>query len=142
MIPARRIAGAGHLFVWLLAGLALPAPAGELPPLSRSVMGGDTEYVIQRGDSLTAIGARFGVAATLLAQQNAIPYEAIIHPGQRLYIHNPTSCLRRSTTAFSSISRSACCSTSARTSCAWPIRSVWASPAGPRRKANSGLFRG
>lgn len=89
MIPARRIAGAGHLFVWLLAGLALPAPAGELPPLSRSVTGGDTEYVIQRGDSLTAIGARFGVAATLLAQQNAIPYEAIIHPGQRLYIHNP-----------------------------------------------------
>jgi L,D-transpeptidase ErfK/SrfK len=89
MIPARRIAGTGRLFVWLLAGLALPAPAGELPPLSRSVMGGDTEYVIQRGDSLTAIGARFGVAATLLAQQNAIPYEAIIYPGQRLYIHNP-----------------------------------------------------
>lgn len=89
MIPARRIAGAGRLFVWLLAGLALPAPAGELPPLSRSVTGGDTEYVIQRGDSLTAIGARFGVAATLLAQQNAIPLDAIIHPGQRLRIHNP-----------------------------------------------------
>ena len=29
------------------------------------------------------------MAATLLAQQNAIPYEAIIHPGQRLHIHNP-----------------------------------------------------
>ncbi|MHB0982793.1 MAG: L,D-transpeptidase family protein [Thiobacillus sp.] len=89
MIPARRIAGVGRLLIGLLAGLALPAPADELPQLSRSVMGGDTEYVIQRGDSLTAIGARFGVAATLLAQQNAIPYEAIIYPGQRLDIHNP-----------------------------------------------------
>ncbi|MDZ7593626.1 MAG: L,D-transpeptidase family protein [Thiobacillus sp.] len=89
MIPARRIAGAGHLFVWLLAGLALPAPAGELPPLSRSVTGGDTEYVIQRGDSLTAIGARFGVTPKHLAQQNAIPFDALIHPGQRLRIHNP-----------------------------------------------------
>ncbi|MHB1436831.1 MAG: L,D-transpeptidase family protein [Thiobacillus sp.] len=79
----------GRLLIGLLAGLALPAPADELPQLSRSVMGGDTEYVIQRGDSLTAIGARFGVAATLLAQQNAIPYEAIIYPGQRLDIHNP-----------------------------------------------------
>lgn len=44
--------------------------------------GGHTEYTIQSGDFLIAIGARFGVAATLLAQQNAIPYEAIIYPGQ------------------------------------------------------------
>lgn len=89
MIPARLIAGAGRLFIWLLAGLALPAPAGELPPLSHSVTGGNTEYAIQRGDSLTAIGARFGVPPRHLAQQNAIPLDAIIHPGQRLHIHNP-----------------------------------------------------
>lgn len=89
MIPTRPIAGAGRLFLWLLAGLALPALAGELPPLSHSVTGGDTEYVIQRGDSLTAISARFGVTPGYLAQQNAIPFDAIIHPGQRLRIHNP-----------------------------------------------------
>jgi L,D-transpeptidase ErfK/SrfK len=89
MIPARPIAGAGRLIIWLLAGLALPALAGELPPLSRSVTGGDTEYAIQRGDSLTAIGARFGVTPKHLAQQNAIPFDAIIHPDQRLRIHNP-----------------------------------------------------
>lgn len=89
MIPTRSIANIGRLFVWLLAGLALPGLAGELPTLSRSVTGGDTEYVIQRGDSLTAIGGRFGVTPGYLAQQNAIAFDAIIHPGQRLRIHNP-----------------------------------------------------
>ncbi|HUX31615.1 MAG TPA: L,D-transpeptidase family protein [Thiobacillus sp.] len=89
MIPARRIAGAGRLFACILAGLSLPALAGGLPPLAHSVTGGYTEYTIQSGDFLIAIGARFGVAATLLALQNAIPYDAIIYPGQRLYIHNP-----------------------------------------------------
>lgn len=86
---ARMIALANLLFACLLAGIALPAQAGELPLLSRSVTGGDTEYIIQSGDFLIAIGARFGVAAKVLAQHNAIPYEAIIHPGQRLRIHNP-----------------------------------------------------
>ncbi|MDO9385344.1 MAG: L,D-transpeptidase family protein [Thiobacillus sp.] len=88
MIPARLIASAGRLFIWLLAGLALSTLADELPPLAHSVTGGYTEYTIQTGDSLTAIGARFGVAPTLLALQSAIPYDAIIHPGQRLRIHN------------------------------------------------------
>jgi L,D-transpeptidase ErfK/SrfK len=83
------IALANLLFACLLAGTALPALAGELPPLSRSVTGGDTQYTVQSGDFLIAIGARFGVAAKVLAQHNAIPYEAYIHPGQRLRIHNP-----------------------------------------------------
>ena len=77
------------IFACLLAGLSLPALANDPPPLSHRVTGGDTEYTIQSGDFLIAIGARFGVAPRLLAQQNAIPYEAIIHPGQRLRIHNP-----------------------------------------------------
>jgi L,D-transpeptidase ErfK/SrfK len=89
MTAAQLIARAKRLFACLLAGLALPALAGELPPLSRSVTGGNAVYTIQRGDSLTAIGARFGVTPKHLAQQNAIPLDAIIHPGQRLYIHNP-----------------------------------------------------
>ena len=89
MTAAQPIARAKRLFTCLLAGLALPALAGELPPLSRSVTGGNAVYTIQRGDSLTAIGARFGVAPTLLALQNTIPYEAIIYPGQRLAVHNP-----------------------------------------------------
>jgi L,D-transpeptidase ErfK/SrfK len=80
---------ARRFFVCLLAGLSFPVLADGLPPLSHRVTGGDAEYTVQPGDFLIAIGARFGVAAKVLAQQNAIPYEAYIHPGQRLRIHNP-----------------------------------------------------
>jgi len=80
---------ARRLFVCLLAGLGLPAPAQDLPSLSHRITGGDTEYTIRRGDFLIAIGARFGVTPELLAQQNTLRFDAIIHPGQRLRIHNP-----------------------------------------------------
>lgn len=77
-----------RLCACLLAVLSLPALA-ELPPLSQRVVGGDSEYVVQSGDFLIAIGARFGLPPTLLAQDNAVPWEALIHPGQRFRIHNP-----------------------------------------------------
>ncbi|MGE5320468.1 MAG: L,D-transpeptidase family protein [Hyphomicrobiaceae bacterium] len=80
---------ARRLVVCLLAGLSLPALSQGLPKLSHRVTGGDTEYSVKQGDFLIAIGARFGVAAELLARQNGIPWHAIIHPGQRLHIHNP-----------------------------------------------------
>src|SRR5512139_2778753 len=73
----------------LLAGLGLASMAGDLPPPSRLVTGGEFEYTVRPGDFLIAIGARFGTPPELLAKQNAIPYEAIIHPGQRLRIDNP-----------------------------------------------------
>ncbi|MHB0974205.1 MAG: L,D-transpeptidase family protein [Thiobacillus sp.] len=74
----------------LLSGLCLPALAQDLPPLSHRVTGGDTEYTVRRGDTLTAIGARFGVPPTLVAQQNALRLDkAVLHPGQALRIHNP-----------------------------------------------------
>ena len=78
------------MFACLLAGLSLPALAQDLPPLSHRVTGGDSEYTVQRGDSLTAIGARFGLAPKLLAQQNGLSLnKARIHPGQHLLVHNP-----------------------------------------------------
>jgi len=79
---------ARRLFACLLAGLSLASLAEDLPPLARSVVGGDTVYTIQPGDFLIAIGARFGVPPELIAKHNAIRYEAIIHPGQRLRIDN------------------------------------------------------
>ncbi len=82
------LAPARCLCACLLAGLSLPALA-ELPPLSQRMVGGDSEYAVQSGDFLIAIGARFGVAAKVLAQQNAVPLDAIIYPGQRFRIHNP-----------------------------------------------------
>ena len=80
---------ARRFFACLLAGLSLASLAEDLPPLAHSVVGGDTIYTIQPGDFLIAIGARFGMAPELLAKQNAIRYEAIIRPGQRLRIDNP-----------------------------------------------------
>lgn len=82
------LARAGRFGLWLLAGLSLAAGA-ELPPLSRQLAGGNTAYIVQSGDTLTSIGARFGVAPLLLAQQNAIPYDAVIRSGQRLRIQHP-----------------------------------------------------
>jgi L,D-transpeptidase ErfK/SrfK len=73
----------------LFAALSLPALADDLQPLSHLITGGDIEYTVKPGDFLIAIGARFGVAPKIVAQQNAIPYEAIIYPGQRFRIHNP-----------------------------------------------------
>ena len=79
---------AQRFFACLLAGLSLSSLAGDLPPLAHGVVGGDIEYTIRPGDFMIAIGARFGVPPELLAKQNAIPYEAIIRPGQRLRIDN------------------------------------------------------
>lgn len=74
----------------LLAGFSLSSLADEWPPpLSRQIAGGTFEYTIRPGDFLIAIGARFGAPPELLARQNAIPYNATIHPGQRLRIDNP-----------------------------------------------------
>ncbi|WP_324780931.1 L,D-transpeptidase family protein [Thiobacillus sedimenti] len=73
----------------LLALHALQAVAQGSFPLAHQLAGGDRDYVVRRGDFLIAIGARFGVAPTLLARQNGIRYEAVIHPGQRLRVHNP-----------------------------------------------------
>ncbi|HEY9146067.1 MAG TPA: L,D-transpeptidase family protein [Thiobacillus sp.] len=79
-----------RLVACLLAGLSLPALAQYPLSLSHRVTGGDTEYTVRRGDSLTAIGARFGVPPRLVAQQNALRFnKAILHPGQPLRIHNP-----------------------------------------------------
>lgn len=78
-----------RLLACFLAGFSLAALANDHPPLSRQLAGGDSEYIVQPGDFLIAIGARFGIPPTLLAQENAVPYEALIHPGQRFRIHNP-----------------------------------------------------
>lgn len=77
------------LLACILASIGLAAAASEAPALSRAVAGGDSEYTVQPGDFLIAIGARFGVAAKILARDNQLRYEGIIRPGQRLHIHNP-----------------------------------------------------
>ncbi|MDO9219472.1 MAG: L,D-transpeptidase family protein [Thiobacillus sp.] len=80
---------APRLLACLLAGFTFAALANDPPSLSHQAAGGDSEYIVQPGDFLIAIGARFGLPPTLLARDNAVSYAARIHPGQRFRIHNP-----------------------------------------------------
>jgi L,D-transpeptidase ErfK/SrfK len=83
------ISRARYLLACFLAVFSLIALAGDPLPLSRQVAGGDSEYIVQPGDILISIGARFGIPPTLLARDNAISCASLIHPRQHLRIHNP-----------------------------------------------------
>ena len=87
--PSGMIATARRMAMCLLAGLSFAALAQEPPPLSHDVTGADTEYRVKQGDSLTAIGARFGLEPKLLARQNGLSANARLHPGQPLHVHPP-----------------------------------------------------
>ncbi len=50
---------------------------------------GPTTYRVQRGDTLTAIGLRFGVSAFAIAQANGLRNPNLIYPGQVLIIPTP-----------------------------------------------------
>lgn len=58
------------------------------PSLPHQLAGGQFEYTVQQGDFLISIGARFGESAQDIAQNNGIPFNALIFPGQRLSISN------------------------------------------------------
>lgn len=75
-----------RLIAALLALAVLPAAAQ--PPLAMQVVGGVQEYVVQPGDFLTAIGARFGADTARLARDNALRNPDRIFPGQRLVVDN------------------------------------------------------
>lgn len=64
------------------------AGAQEPVVLPAEMVGEPFEYTVKSGDSLTSIGARFGVEQTVLARTNDIKYSAILHPGQLLQIDN------------------------------------------------------
>ena len=56
--------------------------------LAHTIVGQRFEYVIQHGDFLISLAARFGESAMAIAQSNAIDYNGLIFPGQRLEIDN------------------------------------------------------
>lgn len=57
-----------------------PAPAPTPPP------GGQTTYVVQPGDTLSAIARRFGTTVAVLVQLNNIPNPNLIYVGQVLVV--------------------------------------------------------
>jgi LysM repeat protein len=62
--------------------LLIPQGHGHPPPNT----GCGTYYTVQRGDTLTAIGYRYGINVWRLAQVNGIYNLNYIWAGQRLYI--------------------------------------------------------
>jgi L,D-transpeptidase ErfK/SrfK len=53
-----------------------------------ALVGGQFEYAVQRGDSLTSISARFGIELSILVQMNGIKKSAILQQDQLLQIDN------------------------------------------------------
>jgi L,D-transpeptidase ErfK/SrfK len=58
------------------------------PPLPDQLIGGSLTYVVQKGDSLTSIGARFGVGVNALAASNRISVSSILRESRTLLIDN------------------------------------------------------
>ena len=44
------------------------------------------EYIVRKGDTLSAIASAFGTTVATLVSDNAIPDEDLIFPGQRFLI--------------------------------------------------------
>jgi len=62
--------------------------ADETPQLSSAIVGREFRYVVVRGDSLTRVGARFGVDVSTLAAANGLSASAFLKEGQELQIDN------------------------------------------------------
>ena len=85
-----------HKFMYLLIFLVFSsiafctfARASEADTaLSARIVGGEFEYTVQRGDSLTGVGARFGVPVRILAGANSLSANARLHENQKLSIDN------------------------------------------------------
>lgn len=81
-----------HLFLFLVTlpfcVVASFARAETVPALSHAIVGGRFEYVVQPGDFLISLAARFGESAQVIAQDNKIAYNKPLSPGQRLEIDN------------------------------------------------------
>ncbi len=72
----------------LFLALPIARPCRADPAVSRQITGAVFEYEVRSGDSLVAIGARFGVGASSLARDNKLSVGARLRVGQRLLIDN------------------------------------------------------
>lgn len=73
----------------LVLAILLGAVAQAQPPVSNVITGGPSIYTAQRGDSLTKVGARFGMEIPDLAELNNLSPTAKLKLGQVLRIDNP-----------------------------------------------------
>ncbi|MHB1667981.1 MAG: L,D-transpeptidase family protein [Thiomonas sp.] len=89
-MPAWTASKAARLLLapFLAWAAASHSPAHAEPGLAHEVVGGSSEYVVRKGDSLTAIGARFGESVADIARRNGLEPRHALQPGQRIQIDN------------------------------------------------------
>ncbi|MGC9346660.1 MAG: LysM peptidoglycan-binding domain-containing protein [Anaerolineae bacterium] len=84
-ISVSRLAAANGLYwsSWVYAGQRLTIPGA---PQSPAPAPSGSHYVVQRGDTLTRIAARYGVSISELAALNGLYWNSWLYVGQRLSI--------------------------------------------------------
>jgi L,D-transpeptidase ErfK/SrfK len=116
--------------VWL----ALPAPV-DLIPLSREIVGGVGDHVIEVGETLARLGARAGVDAGVLARTNDLRAGAWLRPGSRIRIDNRhIVAVGRGSIVVNVPQRMLFLTESEQTELAFPVaagRPTWPTPVGP-----------
>jgi L,D-transpeptidase ErfK/SrfK len=73
---------------WLRLCLFLSLTFVAVRAAAQALVGGVFEHTVRRGESLTQIGTRHGVDPRVLARENGLDWNALIHPGQRLKVDN------------------------------------------------------
>jgi L,D-transpeptidase ErfK/SrfK len=76
------------IVVWLVLVGVLVHPAPGHSSESALITGGIARYVVERGDTLRTLAARFGVDATTIASDNHLPTGQPLEPGRALLIDN------------------------------------------------------
>ena len=72
----------------LLALLCASAVSANELRLARTLSGGDIQYTVRKGDSLAAMGSRFGVEPSVLARANGLETGERLEPGSSLRVDN------------------------------------------------------
>ncbi len=80
---------AGNRLTIPAAGGAAPAPAPSQQPAQPAQPAGESAYIVQRGETLAIIAARFNTTYFVLAEMNGIPDPNILNVGQVLRVPAP-----------------------------------------------------
>ena len=83
-----RIRGGLHAACTLLLLIASTSLGQEAPRIGRGLAGGQFQYTVKKGDSFASIGARYGVAAAVLARANKLKTYAPLGRGQVIDVDN------------------------------------------------------
>lgn len=84
----RAIVFLSFVSAWLCLASSHAAAAEERLSLSAQMVGGEVSHDVQKGESLTSVGARFGVSPSVLAGSNGLSATARLKEGQVLRVDN------------------------------------------------------